>query len=58
MYQGLKGNLEPEDRNEQFWRGRRQRFHWINDIEYCYAPNGIKTQTIHLVVLRGEMGRG
>lgn len=49
-YQGLKGYLEPEDRHERFWRGRSQRFHWINDIEYCYGPNGRKTQTVHLVV--------
>ncbi len=50
-YQGLKKLLEPQDRLENTWGDRRQKFHWVNDIEYnTYGPNGRKRQIVHVVV--------
>lgn len=34
------------------WGNRRQRFEWINDIEYCYEPNQRKHLVVHVVVCR------
>jgi hypothetical protein len=49
-YRGLKKLLEPQDRLENTWGDRRQKFHWVNDIEYTYGPNGRKRQIVHVVV--------
>ncbi len=49
-YRGLKKMLEPQDRLENIWGDRRQKFHWVNDIEYSYGPNGRKKQIVHVVV--------
>ncbi|GAG93208.1 unnamed protein product, partial [marine sediment metagenome] len=49
-YRGLKKLLEPQDRLENIWVDRRQKFHWVNDIEYTYGPNGRKRQIVHVVV--------
>jgi len=49
-YRGLKKLLEPQDRLENIWGDRMQKFHWINDIEYTYGPNGRKRQIVHVVV--------
>jgi len=46
-YEGLK-KLLPENRYQQNWANRRQRFCWVNDIEYFY--DRLKKQTVHVVV--------
>jgi hypothetical protein len=32
------------------WRGRDQKFRWVNDIDYYYGPNQTQKQTIHVVI--------
>jgi len=49
-YRGLKKLLEPQERLENIWGDRRQKFHWVNDIEYNYGFNGRKRQIVHVVV--------
>jgi len=49
-YRGLKKLLEPQERLEHIWADRRQKFHWVNAIEYNYGPNGRKKLTVHVVV--------
>ncbi len=50
-YEGLKKLLEEEDRFTQDWADRRQKFHWVNDIEYTYGPNNARNREIvHLVI--------
>ncbi len=49
-YRGLKKLIEKQDRLENTWGDRRQKFHWVNDIEYTYGPNGRKRQIVHVVV--------
>jgi len=49
-YRGLKKLLEPQDRLENIWGDRTQKFHWVNDIEYTYGPTGRKRQIVHMVV--------
>ena len=49
-YRGLKKLSEPQDRLENIWGDRIQKFHWVNDIEYSYGPNGRKRQIVHVVV--------
>ena len=46
-YEGLK-KLLPENRYRQKWANRRQRFRWVNDIEYYY--DRFKKQIVHVVV--------
>jgi len=48
-FDGLKG-LEPKDELRQTWGNRRQRFQWVNDIEYRYGANERKKQMVHVVV--------
>jgi hypothetical protein len=47
-YEGLKKLLEPEDRHQMNWGSRKQRFHWVNDIEYSGSRN--RSLKIHMVV--------
>jgi len=49
-YRGLKKLLGKEDRLENTWADRRQKFHWVNDIDYRYGANRRKKQTVHMVV--------
>jgi hypothetical protein len=42
--------LQTQNRMEQNWGVRRQRFRWVNDIEYRYGPNERKHQTVHVVI--------
>jgi hypothetical protein len=49
-YRGLKKLLEPQERLKNIWGDRRQRFHWVNNIEYYYGANGRKRQIVHVVV--------
>ncbi len=50
-YRGLKKLLEPKDRHQMNWGGRRQTFHWTNRIEYDYQEKGNPRRlTVHLVV--------
>ncbi len=49
-YELLKKLLEKEDCLVMKWGDRIQHFHWINDIEYTYGPNGRKRQIVHVVV--------
>jgi hypothetical protein len=48
-YHGLKV-LAPENSFKRTWGNRRQRFQWVNDIEYTYGKNGRKRLTVHVVV--------
>jgi len=48
-YEGLK-MLESTNCFTTAWGTRRQRFHWVNGIEYCYGPNERKRQIVHVVV--------
>lgn len=51
-YRGLVKLLEPEDRHAMCWANRRQRFHWVNDLEYRYEGHDSKKRSlqVHLVV--------
>jgi hypothetical protein len=51
-YQGLKRYQTAQERLEQRWVDRQQRFDWVNDIEYQYGDNGKQRLTVHLVVCR------
>ena len=46
-YDGLI-KLLPENRYQQKWANRRQRFCWVNDIEYYY--DRFKKQIVHVIV--------
>ena len=48
-FHGLN-QLEKNNRFAMKWSDRRQRFEWINNIEYCYGPNQRKRLVVHLVV--------
>ena len=41
--------LEANNRYTHSWGNRRQSFRWANHIEYCFGPNGKKTEIIHVV---------
>lgn len=50
--EGLK-DLQPGNRVHQTWGNRRQRFRWVNDIDYRYACPGTgkeKIQMVHAVI--------
>lgn len=42
--------LEKHNRLERTWGNRRQRFRWVNNIEYRWGANEKKRQTIHVVI--------
>lgn len=48
-YEGLK-RLETKNRFTTTWGTRRQRFEWVNGIEYYYGPHERKRQSVHVVV--------
>jgi len=48
-YEGLK-KLESKNYFDTAWGNRRQRFEWVNDIEYYYGHNERKKQIVHVVV--------
>ena len=48
-FHGLK-QLEKNNCFAMKWGDRRQRFEWINHIEYCYGPNQRKRLVVHVVV--------
>lgn len=48
-FRGLE-QIEGRNRFEQKWGDRRQHFHWVNNIEYCYGQNDRKRQILHVVV--------
>jgi hypothetical protein len=48
-FHGLK-QLEKNNHFSMKWGNRRQRFEWINNIEYCYGPNQRKRLVVHVVV--------
>jgi hypothetical protein len=50
-YEALK-KLETKNHFNMIWGNRRQRFEWVNDIEYCYGPNERKKQIVHVVVCK------
>jgi hypothetical protein len=50
-YEGLK-KIEAKNHFEMTWGNRRQRFEWVNDIEYYYGPNERKKQIVHVVVCK------
>jgi hypothetical protein len=47
-YYGLK-QLQTENRMKMKWGDRRQKFEWVNEIEYYYGPNQKKKITLHVV---------
>ena len=48
-YRGL-AKLEQGNQKKMTWNGRRQRFTWINHIEYFYGDNDKKHHSVHVVV--------
>jgi hypothetical protein len=48
-FDGLQ-RLEPEKQARRRWGNRRQRFRWVNDIEYRYGTNLRNKQIVHVVV--------
>jgi hypothetical protein len=42
--------IERQNRFDQNWGDRRQRFHWVNGIEYHYGKNSRKRQLLHVVI--------
>jgi len=44
------GKLQVNNKLERTWGNRRQRFRWVNDIEYRYGDNGRKKQILHVVI--------
>jgi hypothetical protein len=48
-YNGLK-QLEVNNTHRMRWGDRRQRFEWVNGIEYYYDSKAFKKQVVHLVV--------
>jgi hypothetical protein len=48
-YEGLK-KLEGNNQVSTTWGNRRQRFEWVNGIDYYYGPHDRKRQILHLVV--------
>ena len=48
-YEGLK-QLEVNNTHKMRWGDRRQRFEWVNGIEYYYDSKAFKKQIVHLVV--------
>ena len=42
--------LQKQNRFERHWGGRRQRFRWVNGIEYHWGDHERKRQTIHVVI--------
>jgi hypothetical protein len=48
-YRGL-GKLEPGQQARRTWGNRRQRFRWVNDIDYRFGTNQRMKQIVHVVV--------
>jgi hypothetical protein len=48
-YEGLK-KLEHNNQFSATWGNRRQKFTWINGIDYFFGKNGRKRQVVNLVV--------
>jgi len=48
-YEGLK-KLGTKNCFDMTWGDRKQRFEWVNYIEYYYGPNEKKKQIIHMVI--------
>ena len=51
VWEEFRGLLprQPKNRLEHTWKGRRQHFHWANDIVYYYGPNDRHHLTVHVV---------
>lgn len=47
---GALHKLYPEQTMEREWKGRRQRFWWVNHMSYEYGENGRLKQPVHVVV--------
>ena len=52
-YEGLR-KLETNNCLHTTWGDRRQRFEWVNNIEYYYGTNGKKKQIFHMVICTEE----
>ena len=48
-YNGLK-QLEENNTHKMNWGNRRQRFKWVNGIEYYYGAKDFEKQILHVVV--------
>jgi hypothetical protein len=44
------GKLQVNNHLERTWGNRRQRFRWVNDIEYRYGDTERKKQIVHVVI--------
>ena len=42
--------LEPKNRRQMTWGDRRQRYWWVNGIEYTYDKGPRRPETLHVVV--------
>lgn len=49
---GGLGKLQVNNHLERSWGNRKQRFRWVNDIEYRYGDTGRKKQIVHVVICR------
>jgi len=52
-YEGLK-KLETDNYFFMTWGNRKQKFEWVNHIDYYYGPKEGKKQIIHVVVCEEE----
>jgi hypothetical protein len=44
------GKLQPHNRLNRIWGNRKQRFHWVNGIEYRWGDRERKKQILHVVI--------
>lgn len=44
------GKLQRHNHLDRCWGNRKQRFHWVNHIEYRYGNNNRKRQLVHVVI--------
>jgi len=47
--EGLR-KLQLQNRLNRIWGNRKQRFHWVNGIEYRWGETGRRKQTLHVVI--------
>jgi hypothetical protein len=42
--------IHPEQSYNRTWKGRKQTFRWVNQIQHEYGVNGRMKQTVHVVI--------
>jgi hypothetical protein len=48
-FHGLR-KMEPKNKYECEWNERKQRFYWVNEIDYRYGENYRQRESVHVVV--------